>query len=223
MSLLSTPTSSAGELSVTCLPCSASHSAANSAVSVSPNTVPWRKKRCARGRVRHHLVQGQGGAASDRARPGRVPGDPRRGRAGGRALLGRQPRLDGRRGGTGGPRAGRPELVQSGGTLLGRRRAGTPLARQAVPDPVRGRRKRATPADVTRELLAGAADAISIKTARTGFSDSLRVAHLAEGLEVPTVIGNQVDGQVGSACSLAVERRNAPPRGRRRSCPTSST
>ncbi|MBA8824097.1 L-alanine-DL-glutamate epimerase-like enolase superfamily enzyme [Saccharopolyspora lacisalsi] len=60
-----------------------------------------------------------------------------------------------------------------------------------------------TPADATRELLAGAANALSIKTARTGFSGSLRVAHLAEGLGVPTVIGNQIDGQIGSACSLA--------------------
>lgn len=60
-----------------------------------------------------------------------------------------------------------------------------------------------TPADVTRELLAGAATGISIKTARTGFSDSLRVAHLAEGLGVEVVIGNQIDGQIGTACSLA--------------------
>lgn len=60
-----------------------------------------------------------------------------------------------------------------------------------------------TPAEVTRELLAGAATAISIKTARTGFSDSLRVAHLAEGLGVQAVIGNQIDGQIGTACALA--------------------
>ncbi|KAA0086681.1 enolase [Mycolicibacterium sp. P9-64] len=60
-----------------------------------------------------------------------------------------------------------------------------------------------TPADVTREILAGAANAVSIKTARTGFSDSLRVAHLAEGLGVEVVIGNQIDGQIGTACSLA--------------------
>lgn len=59
-----------------------------------------------------------------------------------------------------------------------------------------------TPADATREILAGAATALSIKTARTGFSDSLRVAHLAEGLGVETVVGNQIDGQLGSACSL---------------------
>jgi L-Ala-D/L-Glu epimerase len=60
-----------------------------------------------------------------------------------------------------------------------------------------------TPADLTRELLSGAATGVSIKTARTGFSDSLRVAHLAEGMGVEAVIGNQIDAQVGTACSLA--------------------
>jgi L-Ala-D/L-Glu epimerase len=59
-----------------------------------------------------------------------------------------------------------------------------------------------TPADVTREILAGAATAISIKTARTGFSDSLRVSHLAEGLGISAVIGNQIDAHLGTVCSL---------------------
>lgn len=59
-----------------------------------------------------------------------------------------------------------------------------------------------TPADVTREILAGAATAISIKTARTGFSDSLRVSHLAEGLGIGAVIGNQIDAHLGTVCSL---------------------
>jgi L-alanine-DL-glutamate epimerase-like enolase superfamily enzyme len=61
----------------------------------------------------------------------------------------------------------------------------------------------ATPAAVTREILSGAATAISIKTARTGFSDSLRVSHLAEGLGIEAVIGNQIDGHIGTVCSLA--------------------
>ena len=61
----------------------------------------------------------------------------------------------------------------------------------------------ATPANVTREILSGAATAISIKTARTGFSDSQRVAHLAEGLGIDAVIGNQIDGHIGTVCSLA--------------------
>ncbi len=60
-----------------------------------------------------------------------------------------------------------------------------------------------TAADVTREVLGGSATAISIKTARTGFTASQRVHHLAEGLGLEVVMGNQIDGQVGSACSVA--------------------
>ncbi|WP_193043901.1 mandelate racemase/muconate lactonizing enzyme family protein [Mycolicibacterium baixiangningiae] len=59
-----------------------------------------------------------------------------------------------------------------------------------------------TAADVTRELLGGSATAISIKTARTGFTQSQRVHHLAEGLGVEMVIGNQIDGQIGTACAV---------------------
>lgn len=60
-----------------------------------------------------------------------------------------------------------------------------------------------TTADITRELLAGAATAVSIKTARTGFTGSQRVHHLAEGLGVEMVMGNQIDGQLGSMCTVA--------------------
>ncbi|MEX0427991.1 mandelate racemase/muconate lactonizing enzyme family protein [Nocardioides sp. DS6] len=60
-----------------------------------------------------------------------------------------------------------------------------------------------TPADVTREVLGGSATAISIKTARTGFTQSQRVHHLAEGLGLEVVMGNQIDGQVGTACTVA--------------------
>jgi L-alanine-DL-glutamate epimerase-like enolase superfamily enzyme len=60
-----------------------------------------------------------------------------------------------------------------------------------------------TPADVTREVLGGSATAVSIKTARTGFTRSRRVHHLAEGLGIEVVMGNQIDGQLGSACTVA--------------------
>ncbi len=59
-----------------------------------------------------------------------------------------------------------------------------------------------TPADLTREVLSGAATAVSIKPARTGFTGSQRVHHLAEGLGLEVVIGNQIDGQVGTACAV---------------------
>jgi L-alanine-DL-glutamate epimerase-like enolase superfamily enzyme len=60
-----------------------------------------------------------------------------------------------------------------------------------------------TPGDVTRELLGGAATGISIKTARTGFTGSHRILGQCEGLGVDVVMGNQIDGQIGSLCSLA--------------------
>ncbi|MBE9375191.1 enolase [Saccharopolyspora sp. HNM0983] len=60
-----------------------------------------------------------------------------------------------------------------------------------------------TPGEVTRELLGGSATAISIKTARTGFSASQRVLFQCEGLGADVVIGNQIDGQLGTACSVA--------------------
>jgi L-Ala-D/L-Glu epimerase len=60
-----------------------------------------------------------------------------------------------------------------------------------------------TPADVTREVLGGSATAISIKVARTGFTVSRRTHHLAEGLGLEVVMGNQIDGQLGSTCTVA--------------------
>ena len=60
-----------------------------------------------------------------------------------------------------------------------------------------------TPADVTREVLGGSATAVSIKVARTGFTHSQRTHHLAEGLGVEVVMGNQIDGQLGSLCTVA--------------------
>jgi len=60
-----------------------------------------------------------------------------------------------------------------------------------------------TPAEVTREVLSGSATAVSIKTARTGFTTSRRVHHLAEGLGIEVVMGNQIDGQLGTLCSVA--------------------
>ena len=60
-----------------------------------------------------------------------------------------------------------------------------------------------TAADVTRELLGGSATAISIKTARTGFTDSERILGQCEGMGVEVVMGNQIDGQLGTACTIA--------------------
>ncbi|MGY2746839.1 mandelate racemase/muconate lactonizing enzyme family protein [Pseudarthrobacter sp. O4] len=59
------------------------------------------------------------------------------------------------------------------------------------------------PGEVTKELLGGSATAISIKTARTGFTYSQRVLYQCEGLGVEVVIGNQIDSQIGTACAVA--------------------
>ncbi|MDO5697610.1 MAG: enolase C-terminal domain-like protein [Dermatophilus congolensis] len=58
-----------------------------------------------------------------------------------------------------------------------------------------------TPGEVTRELLGGSATAVSIKTARTGFTISQRILGQATGLGVEVVMGNQIDGQIGTACT----------------------
>ncbi|MFC4942875.1 mandelate racemase/muconate lactonizing enzyme family protein [Pseudonocardia sp. GCM10023141] len=59
------------------------------------------------------------------------------------------------------------------------------------------------PGEVTRELLGGAATGISIKTARTGFTYSQRVLFQCEGMGVDVVMGNQIDSQIGTLCTLA--------------------
>lgn len=60
----------------------------------------------------------------------------------------------------------------------------------------------ANPGQVTRELLSGAANAVSIKTARTGFSHSQRVLFQCDGLGAEVVMGNQIDGQLGTLCTV---------------------
>lgn len=60
-----------------------------------------------------------------------------------------------------------------------------------------------TPAEVTRSLLDGAATAISVKTARTGFTQSQRVLFQCEGMGAEVVMGNQIDGQLGTVCTVA--------------------
>jgi L-alanine-DL-glutamate epimerase-like enolase superfamily enzyme len=60
-----------------------------------------------------------------------------------------------------------------------------------------------TPGEVTRELTGGSANMISIKTARTGFSTSQRILFQCEGLGTEVVLGNQIDGQIGTACAVA--------------------
>lgn len=69
--------------------------------------------------------------------------------------------------------------------------------------PIVGDESVPTAGDVSRELLSGGCTAISIKTARGGFSNATRILDLCEGMGVEVMIGNQIDTQVGTAASLA--------------------
>ena len=57
--------------------------------------------------------------------------------------------------------------------------------------------------DVARELHTGGASAISIKTARTGFTESQKILGLCEGLGVDVIMGNQIDSMLGSVATVA--------------------
>lgn len=81
---------------------------------------------------------------------------------------------------------------------IGRQR----LARH-VPIPVMADESAPTVADATRELTSGSARALSIKTTRTGFTQSARLVALAGALGARTLLGSQADSMIGAAASLA--------------------
>lgn len=56
--------------------------------------------------------------------------------------------------------------------------------------------------DVGREISDGIASMICIKTARTGFSESRKIAALCEGLNVQVYIGNQGDTKTGTLANI---------------------
>ena len=81
--------------------------------------------------------------------------------------------------------------------IMGRRRLV-----DTSPIPIVGDESTPTLGDAARELTSGGCNALSIKTARTGFTESGKILALAEGLGVEVVIGNQIDTQVGSIASV---------------------
>ncbi|WP_285362833.1 enolase C-terminal domain-like protein [Microbacterium sp. LMC-P-041] len=81
--------------------------------------------------------------------------------------------------------------------ILGRRRL---VAQSALP--IVADESASTLGDAARELTTGGATALSIKTARTGFTLSQKVLSLAEGLGVEVLMGNQIDSQIGSAATV---------------------
>lgn len=60
-----------------------------------------------------------------------------------------------------------------------------------------------TPSAVWRSLQDGDGTAVSIKTARTGITDSLRIWGLCSSAGVEMVMGNQIDTQIGSLATVA--------------------
>ena len=81
---------------------------------------------------------------------------------------------------------------------IGRQR----LASQ-VPIPIMADESAPTLADAAREITLGSARALSIKTTRTGFTESARIVGLASALGARTLIGSQGDSMIGAAASLA--------------------
>jgi L-alanine-DL-glutamate epimerase-like enolase superfamily enzyme len=56
--------------------------------------------------------------------------------------------------------------------------------------------------DVAREVSDGISQMVSIKTARTGFTESRKIVGLCEGLSVPVVMGSQGDTMIGTLATL---------------------
>jgi L-alanine-DL-glutamate epimerase-like enolase superfamily enzyme len=83
--------------------------------------------------------------------------------------------------------------------VLGRRR----IVRES-PIPVVGDESTISLGGVARSLLDGDAESISVKVARTGFTDSAKIVGLCEGLGVTAMVGNQIDGMLGSVASTAL-------------------
>ncbi|WP_040167393.1 mandelate racemase/muconate lactonizing enzyme family protein [Microbacterium gorillae] len=56
--------------------------------------------------------------------------------------------------------------------------------------------------DAAREIQTGGASALSIKTARTGFTESAKILAYAEAVGVDVLMGNQIDTQLGSTATV---------------------
>ncbi|MCU1544945.1 MAG: mandelate racemase [Homoserinimonas sp.] len=56
--------------------------------------------------------------------------------------------------------------------------------------------------DAAREIHTGGASALSIKTARTGFTESQKILSFAEAMGIDVIMGNQIDSQLGSIATV---------------------
>lgn len=73
----------------------------------------------------------------------------------------------------------------------------------AVPIPLMSDESARTVETAAVQLTTGSARALSIKTARTGFTESARILGLARGLHCRTVIGSQGDSAIGALSSVS--------------------
>lgn len=81
---------------------------------------------------------------------------------------------------------------------LGRKRV---VARSNIP--IVGDESVPTAGDVARELLAGGCNAVSIKTARGGFTEAQEILGVCTGLGVDVLMGNQIDTQIGTIATIS--------------------
>lgn len=82
--------------------------------------------------------------------------------------------------------------------LIGRRRIV-----EALDIPVLGDESAATLAQAAQRLCARSCDMVSIKVARTGFTESARLLALCDALGAEVVVGNQIDGMLGSLAAAS--------------------
>lgn len=81
--------------------------------------------------------------------------------------------------------------------VLGRRRLVT-----NSPIPIAADESAANLGEAAREILTGGANLLSIKTARSGFTEAAKIVGMAEGMGIDVYIGNQIDTQVGTVASV---------------------
>ena len=81
-------------------------------------------------------------------------------------------------------------------------RQGRALLARQIPMPILGDDSCFTLNDVVREIELGAIGMVSIKTARTGFTESLRILQTAEAHGLTCIVGSAVGGGLSAAAAL---------------------
>jgi L-alanine-DL-glutamate epimerase-like enolase superfamily enzyme len=69
-------------------------------------------------------------------------------------------------------------------------------------------------AHVDRAIDERAVRTVSVKTARTGFTESRRILHLCLGRSIPVIVGSQYEGALGAMATIAFAAAFAATAGR---------